>query len=71
MDSSGWDRRVDEMSPAHGVALRLDRAGYEDTVIATALGVPVESVPALLLVAREKFGRDSSGGLEGEPVVDH
>ena len=29
MTSSEWERRVDAMSPAHGVALRLRRAGYE------------------------------------------
>lgn len=52
------------MAPAHGVALRLRRAGYEDVVIATALGVPVESVPALLLVAQGKFERDFDGRVE-------
>lgn len=71
MSSSEWERRVDEMSPAHGVALRLRRAGYEDVVIAAALGVPVESVPALLLVAQGKLERDGDGSAETEPVVDH
>lgn len=55
------------MSPAHGVALRLHHAGHEDAVIATALGVPVESVAALLQVAQGKL--DELGG--EEPVVDH
>lgn len=64
MTSSEWERRVDAMSPAHGVALRLRRAGYEDVVIATALGVPVESVPALVLVAQGKLERDVEGTAE-------
>lgn len=64
MTSSEWERRVDAMSPAHGVALRLRRAGYEDAVIATALGVPVESIPALLLVAQGKFDCDNDGKVE-------
>ncbi|NYF96977.1 hypothetical protein [Janibacter cremeus] len=61
MSSSEWERRVDEMSPAHGVALRLRRAGYEDVIIAVALGVPVASIPALLLVAQGKLGGDVDG----------
>ncbi|WP_277455254.1 hypothetical protein [Janibacter sp. DB-40] len=64
MTSSEWERRVDAMSPAHGVALRLRRAGYENVVIATALGVPVESVPALVLVAQGKLERDSDDPVE-------
>lgn len=71
MSRSEWERRIDEMSPAHGVALRLRRAGYEDVVIATALGVPVESVPALLQVAQGKLERDDDGPARPEPVVDH
>ncbi|WEV78719.1 hypothetical protein O9K63_02690 [Janibacter cremeus] len=71
MTSSEWERRVDAMSPAHGVALRLRRAGYEDVVIATALGVPVESVAALLLVAQGKFDGNGDAVEEAEPVVDH
>lgn len=71
MSRSEWERRVDEMSPAHGVALRLRRAGYADVAIATALGVPVESVPALVLVAQGKLERDPNGPGEPEPVVDH
>ncbi|WP_338751712.1 hypothetical protein [Janibacter alittae] len=55
MTSSRWEQRVDAMSPAHAVALRLHRAGYEDVVIATALGLPVEAVSVLLQVAQEKF----------------
>lgn len=71
MGISEWDRRVDAMAPAHGVAMRLRQAGYADVVIATALGVPVESVPALLLVAQGKLEGDGTGLGESEPVVDH
>jgi hypothetical protein len=60
MRGDEWDRRVDEMSPANGVALRLERAGYDDLVIAAALGVPLESVPALLEVARAKLAWEAA-----------
>lgn len=67
MVSNEWDKRVDDMSPAHGVALRLQRAGYEDIVTAAALGIPVESVAALLLVAHAKLERDTDVvGLEDQ-----
>lgn len=37
------------------VALRLRHAGVADSVVAIALGVPVEGVPALLEVAEAKL----------------
>lgn len=60
MVAAEWHRRVDQLPPAHAVALRLHSAGHGNEVVATALGVPVESVPALLLVAAAKLERVGS-----------
>lgn len=48
-------QRLDELPPTLAVALRLHDADYADTVVATALGVPVEGVAPLLQVARAKL----------------
>lgn len=55
MGPTSWQRRLDELPPLLAVALRLHHAGHPDAVVATALGVPPEGVPALLQVARAKL----------------
>lgn len=50
-----WRQQLDELPPTLAVALRLHDAAYPDTVVATALDVPVEGVAALLQVARAKL----------------
>lgn len=55
MDTSDWQERVAQLPLGHAVALRLHAAGQDDEVIATALGVPVESVTTLLEIARVKL----------------
>lgn len=62
-----------QLPAAHAVALRLDAAGHDHRLVATALGVPVESVPPLLAVARAKLARLETPGdaRRAGPVVDH
>lgn len=55
MDTSDWQERVAQLPLGHAAALRLHAAGLGDEVIATALGVPVESVATLLEIARVKL----------------
>ncbi|USQ79959.1 hypothetical protein NF556_20625 [Ornithinimicrobium faecis] len=50
-----WRQQLDELPPTLAVALRLHDAGHPDTVVATALDVPVEGVAALLQVAQAKL----------------
>lgn len=50
-----WRQRLDELPSTLAVALRLHDGGHPDAVVATALDVPVEGVPALLQVARAKL----------------
>lgn len=57
MDTGTRRQRLDELPPTLAVALRLHDAGHPDVVVATALDVPVESVEALLQVARAKLAR--------------
>lgn len=48
-------RALDELAPAHAVALRLHDAGVPDEAIAIALDVPLEAVGPLLGVAERKL----------------
>ena len=48
---------LDELPEVHAVALRLHDAGHDNTTIATALGVEVESVALILSVAEAKLAR--------------
>lgn len=45
------------LSPGYREALRLRALGHDDQAIAAALGVAVEAVPALLLLADRKRTR--------------
>lgn len=49
------DDLVAALPPMMAVALRLVRAGQPDQVIATAVGIPVEGVPALVELAEAKL----------------
>lgn len=51
-----------ELATAHAVALRLTEAGIGDDAIATALDVPVESVPGIVAIARSKVAVLLEGG---------
>jgi hypothetical protein len=51
------ERLIGELPDSLAVALRLRRAGVANAVVATALGVPVEGVPALIEVAEAKLAR--------------
>lgn len=48
---------LDELPEAHAVALRLRDAGHDNTMIATALGIEIESVGPLLRIAQAKLSR--------------
>jgi DNA-directed RNA polymerase specialized sigma24 family protein len=48
---------LDELPEVHAVALRLHDAGHNNTTIATALGIEIESVALLLDVAEAKLAR--------------
>lgn len=52
MERSGL---TDQLPDMLAVAVRLDDAGHPAETIGCALGVPVESVPNLLLVAHRKL----------------
>lgn len=72
MDPTTRRQQVDELPPTLAVALRLHDAGHPDAVVATALDIPVESVAALLTVARAKLARlTGEGDLPEKPVVEH
>ncbi|HEX7738915.1 MAG TPA: hypothetical protein VF426_04635 [Marmoricola sp.] len=49
------DRLVDELPEQLAVATRLHEAGQTDDVIGLALGIPPQSVPMVLKVARLKL----------------
>jgi hypothetical protein len=53
------------LSPVYREGLRLRAAGEDDEAIARALGITVEAVPALLLLAERKLAR-----AENEPASD-
>lgn len=72
MDPTTRRQQVDELPPTLAVALRLHDAGHPDAVVATALDIPVESVAALLTVARAKLARlTGEGDVLEKPVVEH
>lgn len=48
-------RLMEELPPMMAVALRLRAAGYDDAVIATAVGIPLEGVVSLVELAEAKF----------------
>ncbi|HEY3556553.1 MAG TPA: hypothetical protein VGL05_03800 [Kribbella sp.] len=48
-------RAIDRLPTSYAVALRLRDAGAVDDVIASALGIEVVSVPALLALAEAKL----------------
>jgi hypothetical protein len=51
------ERVLGDLPDALAVAVRLRRAGVVDTVVAIALGIPVEGVPALFEVADAKLAQ--------------
>ncbi len=52
---------VDQLPEALAVAVRLHDAGYADPVLATALGVPVQSIPGMRRLAYAKLARIDAG----------
>jgi DNA-directed RNA polymerase specialized sigma24 family protein len=48
---------LDELPESYAVALRLHSAGHDNTAIATALGIELESVEPLLRLANAKLER--------------
>jgi hypothetical protein len=48
---------LDLLPPTYAVLLRLRASGADDSVIAGALGVPVQSVATLAVVAESKLAR--------------
>lgn len=52
-----------ELATAQAVALRLSDAGAGDDAIATALDVPIESVPGIVAIARSKVAGLMEGGV--------
>jgi len=65
---------IDRLPEGLATALRLEDADQGADVIATALGIPLESVPVLLDVAHAKLNRlaagDNGGSADGEGVDD-
>lgn len=55
------DAALAELPEPYAVAIRLDDAEEDEAVIAVAVGVEREAVPALLEVARAKLERVVSG----------
>lgn len=76
MTASDWQDRAAQLPMGHAVAIRLHAAGHGDDVIATALGLPIESVPTLLEIARVKLehsaapAEDQWSTTEARPVRD-
>ncbi len=58
---------IRELPTAYAVALRLQDAGADDTMIAAALEIEPEAVGGLLDIAAAKLDRlgDRTGGLPG------
>jgi DNA-directed RNA polymerase specialized sigma24 family protein len=48
---------LDELPESYAVALRLSDAGHDSTVVATALGIELESVEPMLRLANAKLER--------------
>jgi hypothetical protein len=49
------DDALELLPPLYAVALRLDDAGADAALIATATGIEIESVPSLVAVAHTKL----------------
>jgi DNA-directed RNA polymerase specialized sigma24 family protein len=49
------EQALGELPEIHAAALRLRDAGLDDDAIAARLGMPVEGVPPLLIVAAAKL----------------
>lgn len=49
------ERLLEQLPESLATALRLQAAGQPDSVISTALGIPVEGVPVLIEVAEAKL----------------
>lgn len=64
------EQLIDQLPEGLAVALRLRDAGQDDSVIATALGVPEQSVPTLLDLARAKLAHLAGGGATTEPPAE-
>jgi hypothetical protein len=60
------DRLIALLPDALAAALRLHRGGEPDAVVAIALGIPLEGVPAVIEVAEAKLVR--LGGETGDRV---
>jgi hypothetical protein len=65
------DRLFANLPDALAVALRLHRAGHPDTVVATALGIPIEGVDAVIEVAEAKLVRLSQGSGTGRVTPEN
>jgi len=49
------DDALELLAPLYAVALRLEDAGADQVVIATATGIEIESVPSLVALAHTKL----------------
>ena len=49
------DDALELLPPLYAVALRLDDAGADSALIATATGIAIESVPSLVALAHTKL----------------
>ena len=49
------DDALELLPPLYAVALRLDDAGADTALIATATGIEIESVPSLVALAHTKL----------------
>jgi len=49
------DDALELLPPLYAVALRLEDAGADPTLIATATGIEIESVPSLVALAHTKL----------------
>ena len=49
------DDALELLPPLYAVALRLEDAGADSALIATATGIEVESVPSLIALAHTKL----------------
>jgi hypothetical protein len=54
VDRSG---AISQLPAMHAVAIRLQEGGFDDGVIATALGTDPEQIPPLLQIAATKLAR--------------
>jgi hypothetical protein len=57
----GRDSHLDRLSEAHLLALRLDEAGADHSLIARVLDIEPEAVGPMLEIARRKTGIPTAG----------